>query len=256
MLLNLCVNARDAMPDGGKITVGAENVTVDEHFARLQGKAKPGPHVQFFVTDTGTGIPPEIIEKIFEPFFTTKELGKGTGLGLSTVLGIVKSHDGFLDIESKPGVGTTFKIFIPAVPVAHDSSQVTKSEVLPKGNGETILIVDDDPSIREVTRATLEANNYRVLAAADGVEAIAIFAKQSETIPVVVTEMTLPLLEGGSIIRVFQRLNPAVKLIVCSGLPSTKLDAEAEALGVKVFLRKPFSAEHLLTKLHEMLRPI
>jgi len=254
VLLNLCVNARDAMPDGGKITIGAENVTVDEHYARLQGKAKAGPHVQFFVSDTGTGIPPEIIEKIFEPFFTTKELSKGTGLGLSTVLGIVKSHEGFLDIESKPGVGTTFKIFIPAIPVAHDTSHLKKADVLPNGNGETILVVDDDNSIREVTRATLEANNYRVLTASDGIEAIAMFAKQSELIPVVLTEMTMPLLEGGAIIRVLQRLNPAVKIIVCTGLPSTKLDAEAEALGVKMFLRKPFSAEHLLSKLHELLR--
>jgi len=250
VLLNPCVNARDAMPEGGKIILGAQNVTVDEHFARLQGTAKPGPHVQFFVTDTGTGIPPEIIEKISEPFFTTKDVGKGTGLG------IVKSHEGFLDIESKPGVGMTSKVSIPAVPVAHDSSLVRKSDVLPRGDGQTILVVDDDSAIREIMKTTLDANGYRALVVGDGVEAIATFARQADLIPLVITEMAMPLPDGAATIRVLQRLDPAVKIIVCSGMVSTKLEAEAEALGVKAFLRKPFSAEQLLMRLHEMLRPV
>ncbi|MBI3874865.1 MAG: response regulator [Verrucomicrobia bacterium] len=254
VLLNLCVNARDAMPGGGKMILGAENVQVDEQYARLQGMAKAGPHVQFFVSDTGSGIPPEVLEKMFEPFYTTKDPGKGTGLGLSTVLGIVKSHEGFIDVDTKIGGGTTFKVFIPALPIVDETKVQTRAESLPRGSGETILVVDDDPSIREVTKATLEAGGYRAIVAADGVEAIAIFSKQVEAIAAVMTEMTMPVIDGGATIRVLQRLKPDVKIIVSSGVASAKFDAEAEALGVKIFLRKPFSAEYLLTKLHDVLR--
>ena len=253
VLLNLCVNARDAMPNGGTLGLHAHNITVDEQFAQMHRQAKAGPYVVFLVSDTGTGIPPEILEKIFEPFFTTKEVGKGTGLGLSTVMGIVNSHGGFLDIDSKVGVGTTFKAYFPALPGA-EAPKAAQEITLPRGNGETILVVDDDASIREVTQATLEANGYRVLTASDGVEAIALYARQDAEIAAVLTEMAMPGLDGPATIRVLRRLNPVAKIIACTGVVSPKYEAEVLSGEVRAYLRKPFAAEQLLVKLDEVIR--
>ena len=253
VLLNLCVNARDAMPGGGTLSLSAQNITVDEHFAQMNRHARPGPYVVFLVRDTGTGIPPEILDKIFEPFFTTKEVGKGTGLGLSTVMGIVKSHGGFLDIDSKLGIGTTFKVYFPALP-STEVPAAPKEIAIPRGRGELILVVDDDASILEVTTTTLEASGYQVLTAADGVEAVAIFARQDSKIAVVLTEMTMPGLDGPATIRVLKKLNPAVKIIVCSSVVSPKYEAEVTSGEVRAYLRKPFAAEQLLVKLDEVIR--
>jgi CheY-like chemotaxis protein len=175
VLLNLCVNARDAMPQGGTLTLGAENIEVDEHLASMNPGAQLGPHLLFRVADTGTGISNETMEKMFDPFFTTKEVGKGTGLGLATVIGIVKSHDGFLTVQSEIGVGTTFKVFVPASPDEHSASETRDVQGVSGGNGELVLVVDDEAPIREALVRTLQGNGYRAYTAEDGTDALALY---------------------------------------------------------------------------------
>lgn len=257
VLLNLSVNARDAMPHGGTLTVAVENVQLDEHYAAMNTQAKPGRYVKISVTDTGTGIPPNIIDKIFEPFFTTKELGKGTGLGLSTVMAIVKSHNGLVNVYSEPGKGTTFKVYLPAV----DSPDGAKGESLdssslPRGNGETILIVDDEEFILTITRQTLQAFGYRVLTAKDGAHAVAVYVQHQNEIAMVLTDMMMPVLDGAATIHALTRINPAVKIVAASGLNSNGNQAKAQSSGVKHFLTKPYTAETLLRTIRSVLDEI
>jgi nitrogen-specific signal transduction histidine kinase/ActR/RegA family two-component response regulator len=259
VLLNLCVNARDAMPTGGTLLVHLENIRLDEQYVSMNPEAAPGPYVRLRVSDTGTGIPPEIIHKIFEPFFTTKELGKGTGLGLSTVLGIVKSHGGFLEVHSQGGRGTTFEVYLPATPEERiEADQPTVTLAL-DGHGECILVVDDEPMIREVTQKTLEKHGYRVLLAEDGVEALALYAQHRDEINAVMTDIAMPWLDGVAAIRGLKKMNPAVKVIASSGHGSTRWRSEKMAqlneMGVTAFLAKPFNANKLLVSLQEIIRP-
>ena len=155
VLLNLCVNARDAMPDGGTLTLSAQNLTLDAHYAGLDPEARPGPYVLIQVEDTGTGMPPEILDKIFDPFFTTKEVGKGTGLGLSTSLAIIKSHGGFIRVDSLVGRGTKFELYLPAQTEPSANTAAAVPVEMPRGHGELILVVDDEATVRQVTRQTL-----------------------------------------------------------------------------------------------------
>jgi CheY-like chemotaxis protein len=253
-VVNLAVNARDAMPLGGDLTVTASNVTLDDQYSATSPEAKPGMYVLLQVTDTGQGIPPEIRDRIFEPFFTTKETGKGTGLGLSTVHAVVKSHEGFITLESELGVGTTFKVFLPADSAlrAQETTHPFPAD-LPRGRDELVLVVDDEASICEITRETLEAFGYRVLTAADGAEAVALYAKRAQDIAVVVTDMMMPVLDGSTTIRVLLRINPAVKIVAVSGLDATENVARAASLGVRDFLAKPYAAKALLEILREVL---
>lgn len=170
VLMNLTVNARDAMPNGGTLTISAKNFLVDEQYARMNLEASIGPYIVITVADTGIGMLPEILDRIFEPFFTTKEVGKGTGLGLSTVRGIIKSHGGFINVHSEIGKGTEFKLFIPAVETM--ATLLAENVELPNGNRELILVVDDEDEILETTKISLETYNYRVLTASNGIEAI------------------------------------------------------------------------------------
>lgn len=255
VLLNLCVNARDAMPQGGTLTISAENVMLDAHYSGLNAEAIAGPYICLKVEDTGTGIPPEILEKIFDPFFTTKEVGKGTGLGLSTTLAIVKSHSGFLRVYSEPGKGTTFKIYLPA---STESSAALTREAkteLPRGNGETIVVIDDEGAVRQITQQTLHAFGYRVLLACDGAEAIAIYAEHKAEIAAVLTDMMMPVMDGPATIQVFRKLNPKLPIIAASGLATNDYVARMANLGVKYFLPKPYTAETLLKALKEALTP-
>ena len=208
VLLNLSVNARDAMPNGGSLTLGAENFNVDENYASMMPGAKPGPHVMLRVTDTGRGMPRAMIDKIFDPFFTTKEVGKGTGLGLSTTLGIVKSHSGFISVYSEPGKGTTFKVFLPAAVIQEDLQQSKTSIVPIQGNGELILVVDDEPNILGVTKMILEKNRYDVVSANDGPEALAIFAQQMKSISLVLTDLSMPYMDGIALVRSLKKMRP------------------------------------------------
>jgi PAS domain S-box-containing protein len=256
VLMNLCVNARDAMPKGGSLTIKAENIYLDENYAQMHFEAKQGHYIMISVADTGIGMSPEVIEKIYEPFFTTKEQGKGTGLGLPSIRGIVKGHGGFIDVYSEVGKGTEFKIYIPAV----TSSAVRPDEVepsgLPIGHGELILVVDDETSLLEVARKTLEGNGYKVLTAREGTEALALYAEHRKEIDAIVMDMVMPYLDGTATIRAIQRINPEVKIIASSGLSANDKTFEAADEGVRIFLKKPYTAEKLLKALTEVLGTI
>jgi PAS domain S-box-containing protein len=253
VLMNLCVNARDAMPEGGKLSIKAENIYLDESYTRMHLEAKPGCYVIITVSDTGTGIPPHIIDKIFEPFFTTKEHGKGTGLGLSTVSGIVRGHGGFINVYSEAERGTQFRVFLPAITMNELHVIEELQPDMPMGEGELVLVVDDEMAIREITKSTLEAYGYRVLTANDGTEAIAQYAQNKDAIQVVVTDMMMPFLDGAATIRALQKINPQVRIIASSGLAENGRHYEASQAGVKIFLPKPYTAEKLLKALAEML---
>ncbi|WP_395740531.1 PAS domain S-box protein [Prosthecobacter sp.] len=253
VLLNLCVNARDAMPHGGTLSVSATSLHVDDNYAGMTPGSTPGRYLMIKVTDSGTGIPPEVVDKIFDPFFTTKEQGKGTGLGLSTVLSIVRSHGGFLNVYSEPGNGTTFSVCFPAMEAPEGVAARMQQDTHPRGNGELILIVDDEAAVRAITEQTLESYGYRVLVAADGTEAVALYSIHRLDVAAVVTDMMMPVMGGQATIQVLQRLNPDVKIIAASGLANDGSSARATAMGVKHFLPKPFTAQTILTALHEVL---
>jgi two-component system, cell cycle sensor histidine kinase and response regulator CckA len=247
VFMNLCVNARDAMPDGGTLSITSENLVLDENYARMFLDAQVGSYVVVTIADTGLGIPPEILDRIFDPFFTTKEVGKGTGLGLSTVLGIVKSHQGFINVYSEMGKGTRFKVYLPATD-ADELETVTKAKPL-LGRGELILVVDDEAAVQEVTKATLEVHNYTVITANDGIEAIAQYAEHQDRIKVVMLDMMMPSLDSVTTIRTLRKLNPQVQIIAMSGLATNEAATKTAVEGVKAFLAKPFISSELLNLL-------
>ena len=254
ILMNLCVNARDAMPQGGTLIVELKKVQLDKTATAIHPKAKPGRYVVIAVKDSGTGIPPELMDKIFDPFFTTKPLGQGTGLGLATVLGIAENHGGFVQVESQPGNGTTFQVYLPATPgeSAHGDTGA-KSTVLAKGNGELILVVDDEPAIRRFTGAILNRNGYRTIIAAEGREGVKCFEQQHGAIKLVVTDLMMPQLDGLGMIRELRRIQPDIRTIAFTGLGEENRIAEAKAAGADTVLNKPFTAEQLLTQVKRLL---
>jgi CheY-like chemotaxis protein len=218
VLLNLCVNARDAMPSGGKLTLRADNVTLDEHYVSMHPEASPGPFVRLHVTYTGTGIPDAVRERIFESFFTTKGEDQGTGLGLTTVQGIVRDHQGFITFTSSPGRGTTFVVHLPAVPETEALAETAQSRAsTPRGQGELVLVVDDEPAICDTARRTLERHGYAVLQAHDGIEALAQFSAHQARVRVVVTDFMMPLMDGVTLCRTLRALSPQTPVIVSSG---------------------------------------
>jgi PAS domain S-box-containing protein len=254
ILLNLCVNARDAMPHGGNLTLEIENCELDENGAALNLQAKPGRYVKFSVTDSGSGIPPELLDKIFEPFFTTKDINKGTGLGLSTVMAIVKSHAGIVNVYSEPGKGTCFTFYIPALQdsIEHGKEQAQDTG-FPRGKGELILAVDDEASILTITAQTLRAYGYRVLEATDGADAVAVFAEHKAEIDVVLTDMMMPVMDGSSTIHAIMRIRPGARIIAASGLDAHGGLAALASVGVKHFLTKPYTAGTLLRMLRTII---
>jgi len=253
LLMNLFINATDAMPGGGTIFVEAHNITIDEKYARMNLDAKAGPYIRLSIRDTGTGIPASIIDRIFDPFFTTKVPGKGTGLGLWTALAIVKSHGGFINVDSREGTGTEFSICLPAAAPTSIEAEEEENPELPVGHGELILVIDDETGVREITRSTLEAYGYKVLTARDGAEGAALFAQHKDEIKVVLTDLMMPYMDGPATIHALQKLNPQVAIIVSSGLKADPQTAEAESAGVKIFLPKPYTADALLNSLAEVL---
>ena len=255
VLLNLCVNARDAMPEGGSLRLTSENFNVDEHYASMMVGAQPGPHVLIQVTDNGKGIPRHVIDKIFDPFFTTKEIGKGTGLGLSTVIGIVKSYGGFLNVYSEPG-HTSFKVFLPANNVIGSTSvaATADSACVPKGRGEKILVVDDEPYIRVAAETLLERWGYTPLLAEDGISALALFAQHPTEIDLVLTDLVMPVMDGFMLVRALRKLNPEQKIILSTGRDEDMESPEIRSLGLNACLMKPHSREKLLSTLEETLR--
>ena len=252
VLLNLCVNARDAMPGGGTLTVSAENLDIDAHFASMNPGAQLGWHVALRVADTGSGMSPETLDKIFDPFFTTKELGKGTGLGLATVIGIVKSHGGFLNVQSEPGVGTTFSVFVPATRDAEVAKKEDEAAVA-DGRGELILVVDDEAPIREALVGTLSAHGYRAYTAEDGTDALALYFQRRGEIAVVLTDLSMGQMDGIALVRALRKIDPGARVIVSSGHFQKDNMAVLQGLGVEVLLEKPYTADKLLRALRKVL---
>lgn len=252
VLINLCVNARDAMPAGGELVVAVSNVMVDAQFVSMHPEAAPGPHVLFEVRDTGMGIPAELRDRVFDPFFTTKELGKGTGLGLSTTLGIVKSHHGFIDLTSQMGKGTVFRVYLPAKTAAAAVVAPAAGPTRRHGQGELILVVDDESAILTATQHTLETFGYQVVTACDGTDAIATFLKNAAQPVAVITDMMMPNMDGLALIQALHKIHPGLPVIGASGL-NHQMQAQVASLGVRHFLRKPYTADTLLSALDEVL---
>jgi len=255
VLMNLCVNARDAMPGGGSLRLAAENRDLGPAEVAPHAPAKPGPFVALSVTDSGQGIPADIVGRIFDPFFTTKPPSKGTGLGLSTVLGIVRSHHGFITVASVPGTGTAFTVHLPAAAREEGGPGAAEPDAPPRGRGELILVVDDEAPIRAATRLTLEKFGYRVLTAADGAEALATFLRNRATVQLVLTDVMMPVMGGLGLIRALRAADPRVKVVATSGLNDQASYAELKAAGVDDILAKPCGPRELLAALHTQLLP-
>ena len=257
VLLNLCLNARDAMPQGGRLSLRAGMTTLANPMPALPTPAQPGSYIVFEITDTGCGIPAADRERIFDPFFTTKEIGKGTGLGLSTTLGIVQSHHGVLTVESEAGHGTTFKVFLPASLLAADNTAPKISPIPPRGAGEVILIVDDEPDIIAGMRQLLEQNNYRVFSAANGREALDMIARREHRFHALIADIMMPEMDGVALIRAVRPVMPELKIIASSGLGADLGGGfpaqELKSLGVARFLPKPYDTGKLLAMLHQLL---
>jgi signal transduction histidine kinase/ActR/RegA family two-component response regulator len=255
VLMNLCVNARDAMPGGGALRLAADNVQLGETEAGLHAEAKPGRYAVLTVADSGHGIPREIISRIFEPFFTTKEIGKGTGLGLSTAVGIVRSHGGFVVVDSEPGRGTKFRVFLPAAEGADRAAPTSVADHSPGGKQELILVVDDEPAIRATLRHLLERHHYAVLTAAHGLEALEALQRERENVRLILTDVMMPVMGGIPLIRAAQALVPTVKIVATTGLDDQGRRAELGALGVAEILMKPFNTPEILAALRRHLPP-
>ncbi|MBD2169038.1 PAS domain S-box protein [Calothrix membranacea FACHB-236] len=251
VLINLCLNARDAMPDGGNINISAANIYIDENYTRMHFDAQVGYYIVLKVSDTGFGIASEVLDKIFEPFFTTKEFGKGTGLGLSTVMGIIKGHGGFVTVSSCINQGTKFKIHLPAVHTV--ATQILEDSQILQGSGEWVLIVDDEAAIREVTSTSLESHNYQIISASDGIEAIALYAQYSDKIQAAIIDMMMPNMDGETTIRTLQTMNPQLPIIAVSGLSTSEQVPLNKASRHTAFLAKPYTVQELLKTLHIVL---
>ena len=252
MIMNLCVNARDAMPEGGRLLIAVENVSLNETEAQLVEGTRPGSYVLIRVSDTGTGIPAHIMKEIFNPFFTTKEESEGTGLGLATVDTIVKDHQGFISITSEVGKGSEFKIYLPATEATNKESGERTKPPLPIGHGELVLVADDEAAVREITKEVLETYGYQAITASDGMEAVLLYSRHKDRIQVVLMDLLMPYLDGREIIRIIRSLDPEVKIIVTSGTANEDFADTVESFTDK-FLLKPYSARNLLETIADLL---
>jgi signal transduction histidine kinase len=254
LLMNLCVNARDAMPQGGRLLIKAEAVLSSQPPALARPGVKPGTYVALSVEDTGSGIPAEYLDKIFDPFFTTKgqgRQGQGTGLGLFNVAGIAKNHGGVLDLWSEVGTGTRFTVYLPAIDGSPATAAASARADLPQAHGEQMLVVDDEEAIREIMRATLEAAGYRVLTANNGAEALAVFAEHRRDIRVVIMDLMMPIMDGTAALRALYAIDPNVRAILASGYQ--KRPTLEIPVFVRAILAKPFSSQALLSTVREAL---
>jgi len=253
VIMNMCVNALDAMPNGGVLTISVKNLNIDEDYAKTSVEAKPGPYVVIDISDTGEGIKSEFLENIFEPFFTTKEPGVGTGLGLSISYNIIKDHGGFINVYSELDKGTKFKIYIPAIignELIDEEKELTKD--LQRGNGEFILVVDDETAIREITKIILEKNGYNVLTAKDGAEAISKYNDNKDEIELVIMDNMMPVMSGPASIKVLRKINSELKVISSSGLKNDIKEEYADEANAE--LSKPYTTEQLLTTVNKTIK--
>jgi len=254
IIINLAVNARDAMPQGGKLTLRTENVTLDEDFCRWMPESRPGKFVCLSIEDTGVGMDKEIIEHIFEPFFTTKEPGVGTGLGLSVVYGIVKQHEGWIDVYSKPGQGSTFKVYLPAFSVKlEDKTEERISLQEFQGRGERILLVEDEKGVLEFTKRVLGENGYTVSSATNAKEALDIFEKEKGRFYLVLSDVVLPDKSGLELVDELLKKNPELRILLCSGYTGKKSQWSIIRERGFRFLQKPYSLADLLRAIREAI---
>lgn len=254
VLMNICINARDAMPTGGALQITARNTRFDENDIRSHPEAEAREYVLITVADTGSGMSEETVDRIFDPFFTTKELGRGTGLGLSTAISIVRSHGGFIDVYTEPQRGTKFAIHFPTARAGSELPERADTVIsIPRGRGETILVVDDEDNILQITKASLEMFGYGVLTAGDGIEGLSAFVEHRSEISLVLTDISMPIMDGLTMIRAIKRIAPAVPVIAMSGLMTPENTAELRTLQVAAQLEKPFSAEKMLVVLNEVI---
>jgi len=253
VIMNLAVNAKDAMPSGGKLTIETANVELDESYARSHVDVKQGHYVMFSVSDTGVGMSPEVRERIFEPFFTTKEKGKGTGFGLSTTYGIVKQSEGHIWVYSVQGKGTTFKIYLPRVnePREAITEEILKEE-LPRGD-ETILIVEDEEEVRKLARKILEKQGYRILETLNGDDALLACETRKSPIHLMLTDIVMPGMSGSELAKLLKPLYPEIRILYMSGYTDNAIVRHG-ALGKGVnYIQKPFTMEGLARKVREVL---
>jgi signal transduction histidine kinase/CheY-like chemotaxis protein len=253
VLMNVCLNARDAMQEGGSLRIGVENILIDNAYARMNPEAHPGGYVQMTIADTGTGMSADTIKRIFDPFFTSKALGHGTGLGLSTALTIVKSHGGFINVYSEPGRGTRFSINLPVMEDQVETAAAETVSEYPRGNGELVLLVDDEANIIQITGATLEMFGYRTISGASGTEGLTAFKERRDEIDVIITDMSMPEMDGPAMITAIREIDPDVKIIGMSGLTDPAQTAALQKLSVTSFVTKPFTAEKLLMAISQAI---
>jgi signal transduction histidine kinase/CheY-like chemotaxis protein len=253
VLMNLCINARDAMPAGGRITLQLAGEVVTEAQATKLREIKPGPHAVITVTDNGSGMEPAVLERIFDPFFTTKEVGKGTGLGLAAVRGIIKGHNGTITVDSQPGRGSVFKIYLPAVTGHVTPAAPAGSPPKERGAGQTILLVDDDDGVRNVLSTVLIASGYRVLKAASAAEAFRLFQTRQSEIHAVLTDVMMADGDGFTVVANLRQRSPTIPILIMSGLAGAgTYEEKAQALNVPL-LAKPLTRDALLAALQSAL---
>jgi len=243
--MNIAVNARDAMPDGGKLIIETSNIILDEEYARTHLDAKPGYHVLLMVTDTGSGMDRDTLEHIFEPFYTTKAVGEGTGLGLAMVHGIVRQHGGHIRCYSEPGTGTTFKIYFPAL-VSDEEQEETTTREMPRGGSETILLVDDEEMIRDLGSRILTKAGYKVIKASNGKDALEVYQTRSYEIALVILDLIMPEMSGRQCLEGLLALDPSVKVIIASGYSANGPTKDALSAGAKGFVNKPYDIRQVL----------
>jgi CheY-like chemotaxis protein len=253
VLLNIGVNARDAMPNGGRLMIETTNIRPDAAFRQIHLNDLHEEYVLLSISDTGQGISGEVLEHIFEPFFTTKGTGKGTGLGLAMAYGIIKNHNGHISCDSVPGLGTTFKIFLPAIQAAVEKQNQKKESPIVRGEGETILVIDDEPILRDLARDMLTYNGYTTICAESGESGMAVYRQQMQTISLIILDLIMPGMGGKQCLTEIIKINPKAKVLIASGYTLDNPDTDDILTSAKGFIPKPYNFRTMLSLIREVL---